>query len=229
MTHIVITGGANGLGKSIDAYLRADNHTTVTWDLANGVDVADWQSVRKAADLIDHCDVLINCAGVNRIAWLEDLSPEDFEYTWGVNAMGIFNCVQALLHQLHGGTVCNIISNAAHMPMTASLAYNASKAAAAMITRQMAHELWPRHGIVVFGVSPNKLAATGMSHYTAQRVPLVRGWSTEEAHLRQQAALPLGKETPPELVAEFIAFLLAKKTRHMYLHGTILPYGGPSQ
>jgi NAD(P)-dependent dehydrogenase (short-subunit alcohol dehydrogenase family) len=227
--HIIVTGGANGLGALLCKELNNAHNTVIEWDLQNGVDVADWPSVRKAAELIDHCDVLINCAGINCITWLEDMLPEDFEYTMGVNAMGIFNCVQALLSQLHDdeGTICNIISNAAHIPMTASLAYNASKAAAAMMTRQMAHELWPRYGIVVFGVSPNKLAATGMSRYTAQRVPLVRGWSSEEAHLRQQAALPLGKETPPELVAEFIAFLLSKKERHMYLHGTVIPYGGP--
>jgi NAD(P)-dependent dehydrogenase (short-subunit alcohol dehydrogenase family) len=111
--------------------------------------------------------------------------------------------------------------------MTASLAYNASKAAAAMMTKQMAHELGPEYGITVFGVSPNKLAGTVMSAYTAIRIAEIRGWHPEEVARRQAAALPARKETPVRLVAEFVAWLLTKKERHEYLQGCILNYGGP--
>jgi NAD(P)-dependent dehydrogenase (short-subunit alcohol dehydrogenase family) len=70
-----------------------------------------------------------------------------FDHVMAVNAKGIFLVTQALLSVLAAtnGTVCNIISNASHVPMTNSLAYNASKAAAMMMTKQMARELWRDH------------------------------------------------------------------------------------
>lgn len=232
--HFVITGGANGLGAALATMLRSDQHVITIWDTAtavkhHGVDVADWGDTEQAARGINQLDVLVNCAGVNYIDWIEDMHPADFERVMQVNCNGIVHCTQALLPKLRGGgTVCNILSNAAHVPMTASMAYNASKAAATMLTRQMAHELGPRHGITVFGVSPNKMTGnSSMSAYTAERVAQLRGWSPDQVEKHQRAALPAREETPVEVVAEFIAFLLTKKIRHKFLQGCIIPYGGP--
>lgn len=227
--HAIVTGGANGLGKAICDALHLQGVTYTVWDIINGVDVGDYASVTKAAAKLDvQLDMLINCAGINYIDWFEELEPQDFDRVMRVNAYGIFHCTRAVLSFLYGGgTVCNITSNASHMPMTASLAYNASKAAAAMITKQMAHELGPRYGITVFAISPNKLAGTNMSAYTAERVAQVRGWTKDQVQRRQDAALPAREETPIELLAEFAAFLLSKKERHKYLQGCTLDYGGP--
>jgi NAD(P)-dependent dehydrogenase (short-subunit alcohol dehydrogenase family) len=227
--HILITGGAGALGSNLALRLgKEDGHTITYWDtVVNGVDVGDWQHVHRAAKAIQKLDILINCAGIGLVEWFEDIDPSDFKRVMDVNCNGIINCTQALLPLLrYGGTVCNIISNAAHVPMTASLAYNTSKAAAAMVTRQLAHELGPRHGVTVFGVSPNKLAGD-LNRYTASRVAQVRGWKPEEVTQYQAAALPAKAETPIPIVAEFISFLLTKKERHRYLHGCIIPYGGP--
>lgn len=227
--HILITGGASGLGRALVNALQPTMQVTV-WDVTEGVDVSDWCSVARAArNITQPLDILVNCAGINSINWFEELMPEDFIHTLHVNALGIFYCTRSLLPHLYGGgTVCNITSNAAHLPMTASLPYNASKAAAHMMTKQMAHELGPRHGITVFAVAPNKLADTGMSRYTAQRVAEVRNWTNEQVQQKQLAALPAREETPVEVLAEFIAFLLSKKERHRYLQGCIIPYGGPA-
>ena len=229
--HILITGGAGSLGSNLALRLgKEDGHDITYWDtMINGVDVGDWRHVQKAAQAIEKLDILVNCAGVSLVEWFEDIDPSDFQRVMDINCNGIINCTQALLPVLrNGGTVCNILSNAAHVPMTASIAYNASKAAATMVTRQMAHELGPRHGITVFGVSPNKMAGTGaLNRYTANRVAQVRGWPADEVQRRQLAALPAKEETPVEVVAEFIAFLLTDKQRHRFLQGCIIPYGCP--
>jgi NAD(P)-dependent dehydrogenase (short-subunit alcohol dehydrogenase family) len=141
-----------------------------------------------------------------------------------VNSASILNTVQALWPKLRGGgTVCNVISNASHMPMRMSLAYNASKAAAAMMTRQIARELGP--AVTVFGVSPNRLQGTPMSMEVDKQVSALRGWTWEETRQKQLEALPIGEETDPATLAEFIGFLLSNKRRHRYLHGAILEYG----
>ena len=123
------------------------------------------------------------------------------------------------------GTVLNIVSNAAHMPMTSSLAYNASKGAALIMTKQLARELTKRYGITVFSISPNKLHGTAMSEQIDDEVVRTRGWTKEQAVQYQLNGLLAGEETPVEAVAEFVTFLLSSKERHKYLTGTDIPYG----
>jgi NAD(P)-dependent dehydrogenase (short-subunit alcohol dehydrogenase family) len=111
------------------------------------------------------------------------------------------------------------------MPMTTSLAYNASKGAAHIMTLQLARELTKKHGITVFGISPNKLLGTEMSKDIEDQVVKHRGWTPEFAAQYQTNALLAGEETDPAQLAEFISFILSTKSRHKYLTGCILPYG----
>lgn len=144
-----------------------------------------------------------------------------------VNAKGIFKMSQACLSMLaaSNGTIVNIVSNAAHMPMTCSLAYNASKGAAHIMTLQLARELTRKWGITVFGIAPNKLHGTGMSEDIDQQVVATRGWTKEQAQAYQLQGLLAGEETPPQAVAEFLAYLLRDKANHRFLTGTVIPYG----
>ena len=171
--------------------------------------------------------MLINCAGVNLINWLENFSEEDWDKVMNTNAKGIYKMTQACLPMLieSKGTVLNVVSNAAHMPMTCSLAYNASKGAALIMTKQLARELTKKHGITVFSVSPNKLKGTGMSDSIDEQVVATRGWTKEYAQQYQINGLLAGEETDPKVVAEFIAFLLHSKDRHKFLTGCDIPYG----
>jgi NAD(P)-dependent dehydrogenase (short-subunit alcohol dehydrogenase family) len=217
---ILVTGQSSGLGFAIAKALEDDGHEIIPFS----------GDVRKPRDqpLPDALDVLINCAGVNRIDWLEDVSEADWDEVMDTNAKGIFMMTQWALPRLieSKGVVINIVSNAAHVPMTCSLAYNASKAAAWIMTQQLARELTKKHGITVLGIASNKLAGTGMSRYIEERVLETRGWTAEQARNYQLAALPAGTETPLEAVAGLIAYLLDDKENHRYLTGCIIPYGG---
>ncbi len=241
MSNILVTGGTNGLGKAIVAALKdktlyGKNHNIVIFDTEYGDDVrkADYADIASGLrnmfdtdEEIPQLDVLINCAGVNKINWLENVSDDEWDEVMDVNVKGIFKMTKACLPMLikSKGTVLNIVSNAAHMPMTCSAAYNASKGAALILTKQMARELTKAHGITVFSVSPNKLAGTKMSDSIDAQVVRTRGWTPEYAHEYQLKGLLTGEETPPEAVAEFIAYLLQDKAHHKHLSGCDLPYG----
>lgn len=217
----VVTGAASGLGMLIASELTELGYDVRNYDI-------DWgDDVRKPADIEipGYIDVLVNCAGVNRIAWLEDLDERTWDEVMDTNAKGIFMMTQACLPGLRAaqGTVLNIVSNAATMPMRCSAAYNASKGAALILTKQLARELSP--DVTVFSVSPNKLAGTWMSNSIDEQVMKTRGWSREKAQEYQLAGLLTGEETPPALLAEFIAFLLSSKQRHKYLAGCDISYG----
>lgn len=227
--NVLVTGSASGLGFCLAELLSEAGHYVA------GVDTMDEGYTTLQADITKESDsiasrlpntaILINCAGINRIAYLEDLEREDWDRVMDVNAYAPWAMTRALLPHKALRTVVNITSNAAWMPMTSSLIYNASKAAIHMITRQMARELTPRHGLTIFAVAPNKLAGTEMSHYIESRVPELRGWTSEEAAKYQRQSLMKGEETDPWEVAEFITFLLSAPHRHQHLSGCILPYG----
>lgn len=223
MRRILVTGGRSGLGLAIVKALdrKAEN-------IVMAYDTADGYSVNKPdVGWLKELDVLVNCAGVNIINWFEDVTEDEWHHVMGTNAMGIMKMTQACLPLLKAsrGTVLNIVSNAAHMPMRCSLAYNASKAAALMITKQLARELTPKYGITVFSVSPNKLKGTGMSDSIDKQVMRTRGWDLEQTQKYQLQSLLTGKETPPKTVAEFIAYLLQDKAHHECLSGCDMQYG----
>lgn len=232
--NVIITGASSGLGLEIKKALESikivkDDLEVVDWSPATNVDIRNATSIHNAVTWWTKpdkkLDILINCAGVNGIDYLPNVHETEWDKIMDTNAKGIFLVTRALLSRLQGGTILNIVSNASHMPMTSSLAYNASKGAAAIMTRQLARELKKTHDITVFGISPNKLSGTGMSRQIERDVLRVRGWTAEEAKQYQLASLPAGEETDPVVLAEFIAFLLATKRRHKYLNGCILEYG----
>lgn len=220
MSNVVITGAESGLGKHLAELMKHQGHTVIPYDIKNGDDVC------APAGLPPKIDILVNCAGVNKINWLADVSGDEWDAVMNTNAKGIFKMTQACLPMLKNskGTVVNIVSNAAHMPMRCSAAYNASKGAALILTKQLARELI-LDGVTVFSVSPNKLKGTGMSNSIDDQVCKTRGWTLEQAQNYQLQGLLTGEETDPRLCAEFIAFLLSTKERHKYLAGCDIPYG----
>jgi NAD(P)-dependent dehydrogenase (short-subunit alcohol dehydrogenase family) len=222
MSNILLTGSKNGLGKAIKEELISDRHNVIDFDIEDGNDIANPKDLGSI-----EIDVLINCAGINLINWLENFTEDMWDKVMDTNAKGIFMMTKACLPSLirNKGTVLNIVSNAAHMPMTCSLAYNASKGAAHIMTLQLARELTKKHGITVFGIAPNKLANTEMSKSIDNQVVETRGWTKEYAQEYQLNGLLTGEETPPKRLAEFIAYLLLTKEHHKYLTGCILPYG----
>jgi meso-butanediol dehydrogenase/(S,S)-butanediol dehydrogenase/diacetyl reductase len=226
--NILITGHLHGLGAAMFDALAEAGHHVIGYDIELGKDVLN-PDMKFIEEMLDgeKLDVLINNAGVNLIDWLENFTEDQWDKVLDTNAKGIYKMTQALLPHLveTKGTVLNVVSNAAHMPMTCSLAYNASKGAAHIMTLQLARELTKKHGITVFGIAPNKLRGTEMSHSIDDQVVQTRGWTKEFAQEYQLNGLLTGEETDPAAVAEFVAFLLQDKAHHKYLTGCILPYG----
>lgn len=232
----IVTGASSGLGAEIKNALEQLPESGSWW-----YEVVDWSlpaidlkcegAIIEAAELVgkryEGADVLVNCAGVNHLEWITELERDDWDWLMNTNARALWLTAKHLAPIMCGGTILNIVSNASHLPMTHSIAYNASKGAASIMTRTMHRELFKTHSITVFGVSPNKLKGTGMSREIDRRVCELRGWTPEQAAEYQKAALPAGEETDPAVLAEFIAFLLSSKERHKYLGGCIMEYGGP--
>ena len=180
----IVTGAAHGFGRAISLGLARLGASVWACDVlgdeleetrklcaAEGgvcsigvVDVRDRDAVFAFVDAAlsadDQIDILVNNAGgvlgqVGRP--LEDISEEDWDSIFEVNARGAFYFAQAVAPSMKArryGRIINISSGAGlGVSLTGIQAYAAAKAAQIGLTRQLAHELgeW---GITVNNIAP---------------------------------------------------------------------------
>ncbi|HTM56604.1 MAG TPA: SDR family oxidoreductase [Pirellulales bacterium] len=99
-------------------------------------------------------DVLVNCAGVNSASSYFDAKDDDWQRVLDVNLRGThWGCQVFGAHMASagGGSILNIGSVSADIPLSKVFAYSASKAAVVNLTQNVARELAP------FGVRVNAL------------------------------------------------------------------------
>jgi short-subunit dehydrogenase len=174
----------------------------------------------------DGIDAVINCVGTNEIRPFGDLDFALFLHLMQINTWFTIELTQQLLPAMVArGTLLHVVSNASHVPMRHSLAYNCSKAAQAMAVRQMARELSKPAQVSIMGVSPGKLSGTAMSTYIDRRVCEVRGWNPQQAADYFSANSVTGLETPAETVAQVIETLI-RSGASRFMSGAVLEMVG---
>jgi NAD(P)-dependent dehydrogenase (short-subunit alcohol dehydrogenase family) len=129
--------------------------------LALPLDVADAASIGPALDVaaatLGPITILVNNAGVGGEGLALDLSIEDFDATFDVNVRGTFFAAREAAKRMIAagieGRIVNIASIASHTVLPGLSAYCGSKAAVAMLTRNLARE-WARKGLAVNALCP---------------------------------------------------------------------------
>src|SRR5207249_3786271 len=95
--------------------------------------------VQAAVDTFGGIDVIVNVAGVLRVAPALELTDAQWDETFAVNVKGVFLGAQVaarvMVKQGRGGNIVNIASTAAVVPRIDQAAYCSSKAAVAHLTR----------------------------------------------------------------------------------------------
>ncbi|KAL4220811.1 hypothetical protein ACF0H5_019079 [Mactra antiquata] len=171
---IFITGATRGLGRAVvDGVRKAGG---IVYGLGSNkklldklveecpdvtpvhVDLSDWDATRKELEKLPAMDGIVNNAAycASGVASL-DASKEMIDKTLNINLMGAINVIQVLGKKMveagNGGSIVNISSINGINPMGEYMAYNVSKAALDMVTKQYALELGP-HNIRVNSVNP---------------------------------------------------------------------------
>lgn len=186
--HVLITGGAQGIGALIAAGCVARGAARVTlWDLnqealdatvellraaggtAEGrmVDVADPDQIIAAADalLAEHpIDILANNAGIVVGKALAEQSHDDIERTLRVNTLGMMHTTRAFLPAMIArecGHIVNIASASGFIPVPHLTTYAASKWACLGFSESLRVELREHSGLRVTTVCPSYIK-TGM-------------------------------------------------------------------
>ena len=127
-------------------------------------DVTDRTQLREAINGFEAqtgaIDILINNAGIQRRAPLEDFSAEDWHELMRVNLDGVFHVSQAVAQHMIArgrGKIINICSVQSQLARPTIAPYAASKGAVKMLTKGMCAE-WARHGIQANGLAPGYFA-----------------------------------------------------------------------
>ena len=217
MTRVaLVTGAAGDIGAACSAALEREGLRVIRLDRtlpanASGdwiaCDLADPKAVTAAIAAIaadpGRLDVVVNVAGINHRATLQDILVEDWTRMLEVNVGGMFLILRAsrtLLERGKDPAVVNMSSISGHVASADYPAYVATKAAVEELTKALALE-WATAGIRVNAVAPGWVeAGFTRAAISASPDPAALLDAARRAHL-------LGRMAQPSEVAEAVVFL----------------------
>ena len=146
-------------------------------------------------------DILVNNAGVATLKSLPEITEEEFDRVFGLNAKGTLFCLrQAALHLANNGRVVNIASSTVNYPTEGTYIYAGSKAAVKKYTEIAALELGKREitvNTVTPGVTETPLSSKLPASFTD---PVI-------------ASSPFKRLGKPADIAAVVAFLVSDSAR----------------
>ena len=210
----IVTGGAQGIGRSIALGLANAGATVAIADrasqplqavgreleaigkpgLAVTMDVADAGAIKRTVDEVvmkyGRLDILVNNAGIRVHKRVLDHTLEDWESVFRINCTAVLLFCQAAAEFMRdhgGGSIINISSQMVEVTHPWRVAYCASKAAVAQMTRVMAVD-WAPYKIRVNTIGPgptktpftNAAVAAGAMPVMPDQVPLGRMGEADE-------------------------------------------------
>jgi NADP-dependent 3-hydroxy acid dehydrogenase YdfG len=161
--HVLITGGASGLGAAVAAAVAEAGGTPIVLDLnvdhvpdgwdKVAVDVTDTEAteraVQEAAERHGGLDAVVTAAGIDKPAPIDVLSASDWERIVRVNLVGTATVVRAALPALRTshGRVVVVSSSLALRGVGDGTAYSASKFGVRGFSQALAAELRGQVGV----------------------------------------------------------------------------------
>jgi 2-keto-3-deoxy-L-fuconate dehydrogenase len=217
-----VTGGGSGIGAEIARVLSLQGASVTIGDIngdhadavakeINGksaiLDVSRVDSVQKAFSGLSKLDILINCAGIGFIGNILQTTTEDFDRLMGVNAKGMFLCMQAAIPLMkqngeRGGSIVNICSIAAKVALADRFAYSATKGAVLSMTQSVALD-FIKDNIRCNCICPARVHTPFVDAYLAKNYP---GHEAEQ-FAKLAAAQPIGRMGTPTEIAHLALYL----------------------
>ena len=220
----LITGGARGQGEAEGRLFRSEGAEVYLTDvlgnegstLASEIgatfiehDVTDtdqWEMIGKQI-MAEHgrIDILINNAGIFRMAGLGETDRDLWDSMIAINQTGVFLGMQTVAPHMienRGGSIINISSIAGLRAAAAAFAYGATKWAVRGMTKSAAVELAP-HGVRVNSIHPGIIN-------TAMADEFDRVGVREQVRTR----IPVGREAEAHDVATMALFLASDESHY---------------
>lgn len=240
----VITGAAQGIGESTARLFAArgiggllltdrqdDKGRAVAASLASTVsvefvsaDLSDPSQVGRIVPAADaafgRVDILVNVAGLTDRGSIWDTSLELWDKMFAINVRAPFFLMQAaakvMVREKIEGTMVNIASSNAHGGTSFLTPYTASKAALAVLSKNVAHSLASRR------IRVNALNL-GWVDTPGEHMTLKKFHGFDDNWLQEAGPLcPFGRLMQPDEVARAIAFLASSESGLMT--GSVIDY-----
>jgi 2-hydroxycyclohexanecarboxyl-CoA dehydrogenase len=216
-----VTGAASGIGRATAIRLGEEGARVAAADLnadgaaatastigpqsvGLGLDITDLSGVQAAIAEAERelgpIEILVNCAGWDRVEPFLDNSEEIWDKVIDVNLKGVIRCTRSVLESMisrRSGRIVNVSSDAGRVGSSGEVVYSGAKAGIIGFSKGVARET-ARHGLRVNVVCPGPTDTPLMA-------------ATSEANPRLGEALvkaiPFRRLAKPEEIAAAIAFL----------------------
>lgn len=232
---VLVTGGAQGLGRAMVERFSAEGATVYFADLNddaaqdvvdacrdgsttyNRVDITDAVAAKawidQVADEHGRVDVLVNNAGIIRDNRIENISSEDWNAVIAVNLTGAFNCTQAAFAHMKGRGYGRVLSftSMSWRGNFGQVNYVAAKAGVVGFTRGFALE-GARYGVTANAIAPGLIETPMLASMNAP------------ARDKLVAKVPLRSTGKPTDIAAAAAFLCSPEAG--YITGVVLDVDG---
>lgn len=228
---VVVTGAAGAVGTALaerfatrgDTVVRADLdrpstpgldpdlHPAVSCDVTDPADLA--RLVDTAIHRTGRLDVLVNCAGITHRSPAATTDPDLMVAVMAVNWEAPMRLSQLALPHLADvdGTIVNLSSMSAWMPVLGRAAYGASKAALTQYMEVLRHEAAAR-GVNVLNVHPSFLDAVMPDRAEPRPVPE----RSDVGAARARARSTVGRPMPVGDLADAIVAAEAARRRWLF-------------
>lgn len=210
---IIVTGASKGIGAAIALDLAGRGYDLACVSRSGAApagtgyacDMTDEAAVKQTfADIAAAENIvgLVNNAGVHLGGSTATLATAEFEKVMALNATAVMVAAREAYPHLkkNGGTVVNIGSFFDKLGVPDNLAYCASKAAVAAMSRCMAVE-WADDGIAVVNVAPGYIETDLNRDFLAREK--VRRW--------MDSRVPVKRPGTPEEVARLVGAIFAER------------------
>ncbi|WP_426445566.1 SDR family oxidoreductase [Paenibacillus sp. S-38] len=223
----IVTGASRGIGRSIAEQLAGlgaqvvinyANSPHKAQEVVDAIRQKGGEAAAVQADLsrpaeaealfaaalrhFGKVDILINNAGVNKVQPILEVTEEDFDKQFLLNAKGtFFACQQAMKHMEEKGRIINFSTSVTGHMLPAYSVYAGTKGAVEQFTRQLAKEFAVKQ-ITINAVAPGPV-----------NTELFTEGKTEQQIEGLRKSIALGRIGEPEDIANVIEFLVSEKSQ----------------
>lgn len=248
---VIVTGGANNIGREIVAEFVREGSRVMIADIdatraatvaaemggetrSQRTDVSDWDSaiemVAAAKAAFGGVDVLVNCAGGTIDRLFMEKPRAEWEREIAINMWGFINCTRAVLDHFverGAGTVVSISSDAGRMGEWRETVYSGTKAGIIAMSKSLARELGRsglRFNVVCPGFVPGRREAGGDFGGGSMWSGAQGDQFPEEMLGKIAKGYPLRRLGTPQDMAPAVCFLASDKAS--YITGQTLSVSG---